>query len=92
VGLPHECSTVEQVFYTRIARSRSGSSSFTALAPEYTELLLLLHRGGMVLVTSTYAGPVRPAAALHDSVLCLTTDNIHSLLVNNPSSSSCRYR
>ena len=45
--------------------------------------------GGMVLVA--YAGPVRPAAALRDSVLCLPTD-IHSLLVNKPppaSSSSC---
>jgi len=31
--------------------------------------------GGMVLVA--YAGPVRPAAALRDSVLCLPTD-IHS--------------
>ena len=39
----------------------------------------------MVLVA--YAGPVRPAAALRDSVLCLPTD-IHSLLVNKPSSSS----
>ena len=37
--------------------------------------------GGMVLVA--YAGPVRPAAALRDSVLCLPTD-IHSLLVNKP--------
>ena len=35
----------------------------------------------MVLVA--YAGPVRPAAALRNSVLCLPTD-IHSLLVNNP--------
>ena len=34
--------------------------------------------GGMVLVA--YAGPVRPAAALRDSVLCLPTD-IHSSLV-----------
>ena len=34
-----------------------------------------------------YAGPVRPAAALRDSVLCLPTD-IHSLFVNKPSSSS----
>jgi hypothetical protein len=33
--------------------------------------------GGMVLVA--YAGPVRPAAALRDSVLCLPTD-IHSLV------------
>ena len=41
--------------------------------------------GGMVLVA--YAGPVRPAAALRDSVLCLPTD-IHSLFVNKPSSSS----
>ena len=41
--------------------------------------------GGMVLVD--YAGPVRPAAALRDVVLCLPTD-IHSLLVNKPSSSS----
>ena len=40
---------------------------------------------GMVLVA--YAGPVRPAAALRDSVLCLPTD-IHSLFVNKPSSSS----
>ena len=40
--------------------------------------------GGMVLVA--YAGPVRPAAALRDSVLCLPTD-IHSLFVNKPSSS-----
>ena len=32
----------------------------------------------MVLVA--YAGPVRPAAALRDSVLCLPTD-IHSLLL-----------
>ena len=42
--------------------------------------------GGMVLVA--YAGSVHPAAALRDSVLCLPTD-IHSLLVNKPSSSSC---
>ena len=45
--------------------------------------------GGMVLVA--YAGPVRPAAALRDSVLCLPTDihsDIHSLLVNKPSFSS----
>ena len=35
--------------------------------------------GGMVLVA--YAGPVRPAAALRESVLCLPTD-IHSLFVN----------
>ena len=41
--------------------------------------------GGMVLVA--YAGPVRPAAALRVSVLCLPTD-IHSLFVNKPSSSS----
>ena len=41
--------------------------------------------GGMVLVA--YAGTVRPAAALRDSVLCLPND-IHSLLVNKPSSSS----
>ena len=41
--------------------------------------------GGMVLVA--YAGPVRQAAALRDSVLCLPTD-IHSLFVNKPSSSS----
>ena len=41
--------------------------------------------GGMVLVA--YAGPVRPAAALSDSALCLPTD-IHSLFVNKPSSSS----
>ena len=34
-----------------------------------------------------YAGPVRPAAALRNSVLCLPTD-IHSLFVNKPSSSS----
>ena len=34
-----------------------------------------------------YAGPVRTAAALRDSVLCQPTD-IHSLLVNKPSSSS----
>ena len=33
----------------------------------------------MVLVA--YAGPVRPAAALRVSVLCLPTD-IHSLFVN----------
>ena len=39
--------------------------------------------GGMVLVA--YAGPVRPAAALRASVLCLPTD-IHSLFVNKPSS------
>ena len=41
--------------------------------------------GGMVL--AAYAGPVRPAAALRVSVLCLPTD-IHSLFVNKPSSSS----
>ena len=39
----------------------------------------LVASGGMVLVA--YAGPVRPAAALRDSVLGLPTD-IHSLLVN----------
>ena len=39
--------------------------------------------GGMVHVA--YAGPVCPAAALRDSVLCLPTD-IHSLFVNKPSS------
>ena len=32
VSLPQECSAAEQVFYTWVARSRSGSSSFTALA------------------------------------------------------------
>ena len=42
----------------------------------------------MVLVA--YAGPVRPAAALRASVLCLPTD-IHSLFVNKPSSSSSSY-
>ena len=41
--------------------------------------------GGMVLVA--YAGPVRPAATLRESVLCLPTD-IHALFVNKPSSSS----
>ena len=41
--------------------------------------------GGMVLVA--YAGPVRPAAALRDSVLCLPT-MIHLLTVNYSSSSS----
>jgi len=40
--------------------------------------------GGVVLVA--YAGPVRPAAALRQSELCLPTD-IHSLFVNKPSSS-----
>jgi hypothetical protein len=32
VSLPQECSTAELVFYTWVARSRSGSSSFTASA------------------------------------------------------------
>ena len=32
VSLPQECSTAEQVFYTWVARSRSGSSSFAASA------------------------------------------------------------
>ena len=32
MSLPQERSTAEQVFYTWVARSRSGSSSFTALA------------------------------------------------------------
>ena len=41
--------------------------------------------GGMVLVA--YAGPVRPAAALRDSVLCLPSD-FTSLLVKLPSSFS----
>ena len=41
--------------------------------------------GGKVLVA--YAGSVHLAAALRDSVLCRPTD-IHSLLVNKPSSSS----
>ena len=36
--------------------------------------------GYMVLVA--YAGPMRPAAALRDSVFCLPTD-IHSLLVKS---------
>jgi len=39
------------------------------------------------MVRFAYAGPVRPAAALRDSVLRLPPD-IHSLLVNTPSSSS----
>jgi len=56
-------------------------------------LLLLLQgqaeSGGMVLVA--YAGPVRPAAALRNSVLCLPTD-IHSLFDNKPSSSSSSLR
>ena len=39
------------------------------------------------MVRFAYAGPVRPAAALRDSVLCLPPD-IHSLFVNIPSSSS----
>ena len=36
------------------------------------------------MVIVAYAGPVRPAAALRDSVLCIPTD-IHSLFVNKPS-------
>jgi hypothetical protein len=36
-----EQSTADEVFYTWVARSRSGSSSFTALAPESTFLHLL---------------------------------------------------
>ena len=32
MSLPQERSTAEQVFYTWVARSRSGSSSFTASA------------------------------------------------------------
>ena len=43
--------------------------------------------GGMVLVA--YAGPVRPAAVLRDSVLCLPAD-IQSLFANKPSSSFFR--
>ena len=58
-----------------LVRSRPGSSSFTASA---------LNKPSS---SSSYAGPVRPAAALRDSVLCLPTD-IHSLFVNKPSSSS----
>ena len=37
--LPQERTTGDQVFYTWVARSRSGSSSFTALAPEKVYLL-----------------------------------------------------
>jgi len=42
------------------------------------------------MVFVAYAGPVRPAAALRHSVLCLPTD-IHSLFVNELSSSSLRW-
>ena len=74
--------------------------SVHSVLPPSTFLLLLLllllllpcsapqgqaESGGMVLVA--YAGPVRPAAALRDSVLCLPND-IYSLFVNQPSSSS----
>ena len=41
--------------------------------------------GGMVLVA--YAGPVRPAAALHDSVLCAYRPTFIRCLSINPSSS-----
>jgi len=42
VSLPQERSTAEQVFYTWVARSRSGSSSFTVLAPNKLKTFLLL--------------------------------------------------
>ena len=42
MSLPQESSTAEQVFYTWVARSRSGSSSFTASALNKHFLLLLL--------------------------------------------------
>ena len=104
MSLPQERSTAGLVSYTWVARSRSGSSSFTALAlnkpssslnkPSSSSATLCqrppvsavqrAESGGMVLVA--YAGPVRPAAALRDSVLCSLTD-IHSLFINKPSSS-----
>ena len=62
-------STAELVFYIWVARSRSESSSFTASA---------LNKPSS---SSSSSGPVRPSAALRDSVLCLPTD-IHSLFVN----------
>jgi len=60
-----------------------------ALCPSCSVTQGQVESWGMVLVA--YAGPVRPAAALRDSVLCLPTDihsDIHSLLVNKPSFSS----
>ena len=68
-----------------MTRSMSEYESALRLLPLTFLLLLLLLLLRMVLVA--YAGPVRPAAALRDSVLCLPTD-IHSLFVNKPSSSS----
>jgi len=44
VSLPQERSTAEQVFYTGVAQSRSGSSSFTAFALNK----LLLHLPGLL--------------------------------------------
>ena len=66
----------------RRADGRAGGLS--ALRPPCSVTQGQAESGGMVLVA--YAGPVRPAAALRVSVLCLPTD-IHSLFVNEPSSS-----
>ena len=44
-SLLQERSTVELVFYTSVARSRSGSSSFTALVLNKPFILLLLPAG-----------------------------------------------
>ena len=41
MSLPQERSTAEQVFYTWVARSRSGSSSFTSLPPTFCLFCLL---------------------------------------------------
>ena len=95
MSLPQGRSTAEQVFYTWVARSRSGSSSFTASAlnkpssssssSSSSASLLLLARSrsesssqftalaynSSSSSSSPYAGPVRPAAALCDRVLCL---------------------
>ena len=59
--------------------------SMPALCPPRSVTQGQADSGSVVLVA--YAGPVRPAAALRDSVLCLPTD-IHSLIVNKSSYSS----
>jgi len=62
-----------------------GPSGLNALPVSHSVTQGQAESGGMVLVAN--AGPVRSAHALCDSALCLPT-NIHSLLVNKPSSSS----
>ena len=75
VSFPQERSTADQVFYTWVARSRSGSS-FTALASTFLLLLLLLLSSSSSSFTAldmNISSCSAPRVVLPGRALCLPT-------------------